>query len=485
MKTKKMIFTALKIIVFILPFAIGAVGFYNAGEPVMDALYSSLTLYPINMSSDKRNVLIEIARWAAPLATAGGLLLIFRNALARLVDAIKVVTGGVTAVYGNNPYAETLRRNIKKSIRGSFERISGAEDHVLLFDTDADNLAFFDAHEKDFKGVRAFIQIDGVSPGNLRGENLRMFSIPEITARLYWREHTLLPFYAGGKLSAKIAIIGFDLLGQKILDYALLNNIYAPDQRIEYHVWGGSARYEATHTQLGGMAPDMAVFHGCEWEKDAELLREMDRVIVTGRRGDALPMLDALVTLCPQGEIHAEDGSGRLLVRIFRHDHLRSFGGLEDILTEGNIKTDALYRAAKLLNYRYFLLYGGKAAPSDPERVMEEQWNALDGFTKYANIAAADYHRLRLKIMEKAKQDEITFSQRELDELEHIRWCRYHYLNNWQYGVPENGKAKDARLRIHACLVPFAELSEFEKDKDTEMIGMLMEISRDTDIFRI
>jgi len=135
----------------ILPFVIEATGFYRAGEPIMDALYSSLALYPINMSSGKRNILIEIARWTAPLATAGGLFLIFRSALVRLTDAIKTISGGVTAVYGNSHYAETFRRNVKKSVRGSSERISGAEDHVLLFNTEMENLAFYDAHEKEFR----------------------------------------------------------------------------------------------------------------------------------------------------------------------------------------------------------------------------------------------------------------------------------------------------------------------------------------------
>jgi len=480
---KKNTVTVLKIFAFILPFIIGGVGYYRAGEPLMDALYYSLSLYPMNLNSDKWNVLIEIARWTAPIATVGGLFLIFRTALMWLKDALKTASGGATAVYGNNQYADTLRRNVKKGVHGDCESISGAEDQILLFDTEMENLDFYDTNREQLRGKRVFIHVDSVSPGNMRSGDLRIFSVLDITARFYWREHPLIPYFNSGNMRARIGIVGFGRLGQRILDYALLGNIYAPNQRIEYHIWGDSARYEATHTRLGGMAPDEVVFHGSDWEKDGALLCGMDRIILAEENGDSLSLLDALVTLCPNQEIHAYDTSGRLPERIFRHDHLRSFGNPKDILTEENIKTDALYRAAKLLNYRYFLLYSGVSPQVDSERIMEEQWAALDGFTQYANIAAADYHALRLKIIEKASRDGVTLSRRQLDELEHVRWCRYHYLNNWQYGVPESGKAKDAHLRIHSCLVPFAELSEFEKDKDTEMIDLLMEISRDTDIF--
>ena len=63
-----------------------------------------------------------------------------------------------------------------------------------------------------------------------------------------------------------------------------------------------------------------------------------------------------------------------------------------------------------------------------------------------------------------------------LSELEHIRWCRYHYLNNWQYGIPENGKSKDPVRRLHRDLVPYGQLTEEEKEKDRENIRILLSV---------
>ena len=59
-----------------------------------------------------------------------------------------------------------------------------------------------------------------------------------------------------------------------------------------------------------------------------------------------------------------------------------------------------------------------------------------------------------------------------LQEIEHIRWCRYHLLNNWKKPDSEiiiNGtvKAKDNKNRLHIDLVPYAELSDAEKAKDS------------------
>ena len=119
------------------------------------------------------------------------------------------------------------------------------------------------------------------------------------------------------------------------------------------------------------------------------------------------------------------------------------------------------------------------------------EWDKLDAFTRCSNISCADYHEIRLKMME-AEQiptqvDQLSSEQMKeklewLAELEHIRWCRYHYLANWRQGIPENGKAKDMETRIHKDLVPYHRLEldsagqETEKEKDRENIRLLLSI---------
>ena len=54
-------------------------------------------------------------------------------------------------------------------------------------------------------------------------------------------------------------------------------------------------------------------------------------------------------------------------------------------------------------------------------------------------------------------------------EMEHRRWMRFYQMFNWSYS-PE----RDDRMRRHPLMVPYADLSENDKEKDAyawEMLG--------------
>ena len=102
----------------------------------------------------------------------------------------------------------------------------------------------------------------------------------------------------------------------------------------------------------------------------------------------------------------------------------------------------------------------------------------MNTFTRYSNISAADYHDVRRQMI---GNQPLTQERLELlAELEHIRWCRYHFLNNWQYGQPENGKAKDPGKRIHRCMVDYGQISEQDREKDRENIRILLALDQET-----
>ena len=139
-----------------------------------------------------------------------------------------------------------------------------------------------------------------------------------------------------------------------------------------------------------------------------------------------------------------------------------------------------LYRRAKALNLRYAHLYAGAAETGENR---EAEWRKLDTFTRYSNISSADYHEIRLKMLqgmgEPSDPDRISPSCMELlAELEHMRWCRYHWLNNWTCGVLEGGGNKDSARKIHADLRPYDQLSEQEKQKDRDAVCLLLELDK-------
>ena len=97
-----------------------------------------------------------------------------------------------------------------------------------------------------------------------------------------------------------------------------------------------------------------------------------------------------------------------------------------------------------------------------------------------SNISCADYHEIRMAMLNEmhiSPADPDADMTDTLAELEHIRWCRYYFLNNWQYGVPAGRETKCASRRIHRDLRPYSELDEQEKEKDRENIRVLLSVS--------
>ena len=64
----------------------------------------------------------------------------------------------------------------------------------------------------------------------------------------------------------------------------------------------------------------------------------------------------------------------------------------------------------------------------------------------------------------------------EMANLEHIRWCRFHFLNYYKYGIPDNNKSKDDKKKIHKYLVDYNELSEEKKIKDKDGVRKILEL---------
>ncbi|WP_295213325.1 RyR domain-containing protein [Ruminococcus sp.] len=113
-----------------------------------------------------------------------------------------------------------------------------------------------------------------------------------------------------------------------------------------------------------------------------------------------------------------------------------------------------MIETAKKLNEEYAANYGGKGT-----------WEELSGFLKNSNISSADFNEVIAELSDRSETE-------NLAELEHIRWCRFHYLNYWKQGVPDNGKVKDIKNRIHKNLIPYAELSEDDKNKCRDVVSM-------------
>lgn len=155
---------------------------------------------------------------------------------------------------------------------------------------------------------------------------------------------------------------------------------------------------------------------------------------------------------CTQ-KIYVYAPNGDVMTNLFGKDRIVCFGTAKESASVDEILNSRTMKAARAQHEYYRNLYG------------RDSWEELDSFKRYSNVSSSDFMFTVKRLMEQG----VSFDF--LAELEHIRWCRYHYLNNWRYG-----KERDNALRIHHDLVPFSQLTTEEIQKDIEAIKIKLEI---------
>ena len=386
--------------------------------PFLDSLYTTLKLY--SGSTDgciEITALLEIARFLG-IATTLSLLIKAFNKLKDVVDRLKLIGSSSVVVYGDSVYADLLYKTLKpfSRIRGENKLIKHAGTYVIMFSTDRQNLEFYIKHRSLLEDKKVYIMLEETMRHNIENSNVKVFSIAENCARQYWKDYPVLN-------SEKIGIIGFNNVGQNILTYGLMMNIIDPEQHFEYHIYGDGSRYRRLHTELDKMLPDEIFFRG-DGNYELYELMEMDRIIICRDENDSIGEVSSLLAslpVCP--ELYVYSPSGDMVTTLFGKDKVHTFGRAEEIGTADMILNEKATEDARKQHQFYADKYGG-----DP-------WERLDSFKRYSNISSADY----LTVINRLTQKQVPL--RKIAELEHIRWCRYHYLNNWRYGkVRDNSK---------------------------------------------
>lgn len=453
-KTLQWLKRAISILYKILPFFIGLYCYYPAFQggdhlyPLLDTIYSSIKLYSGSTADGVPvSAPLQLARFMALVAALSVLV----SALDRMNDLInwfKRLQPGSTAVYGDSPYAARVYASLPPRLRmhGGERFTPGASRYVLMFSGDQQNLDFYSRHYEELRDKNVYIMLEDISRQSVENPRVSVFSLAENCARQYWRDYPPAQ-------SERIALVGFDSVGQNLLLTALQMNIIDPRQHFSYHVYGDGAAFRRLHTRLEEMAPDEVVFHDGGVE-DYAGLAEFDRIIICG--GDngqgaaaASRILTAAPVRCP---VYLYAPNGDIITSLFGTGRLICFGDTGETASADIIFNESSMAAARRQHEFYCRTYGGTP------------WEKLDAFKRYSNVSSSDYLQVIRRLMDRGVPMET------LAELEHIRWCRYHYLHNWSY-APET----DAARRVHNCLVPFGELSEAEQRKDVEAIRSKLE----------
>lgn len=454
-----------------IPFILGMIGFTMAGDSLLQAVYQCICLYGMGQKDVPPNVLVEVARWLAPLATAGSLVLVVKTLRRSVHGTLARLTGRSVAVYGPKSEKEAMLKALGICGIDMDKRSVKANSYILLGE-EKDNLDFYSTYLQDVD-KNVYIKCSSLPAQASNHANLHLFSPEEIAARLFWKEHCPYEMSVQNGHQLSVVLIGFGKLGKEILLSGLQNNIFDADQHIEYHVLGSECGFTQIYHELNRIS-DPVIFHSGPWAEQMDVIRRANMVIVT-RQQNQLAVLRDLVLAMPGKRIHVLSAQSEGTALLADQTELVCFDWKQRSMQPESILSNRLDDYAKRINLRYAHLYDGV---EETKHERDVQWAKLNSFTRYSNISAADYHAVQLLMLgNEALTDE---KLERLAELEHIRWCRYHYLNNWTYGTPDNGKNKDAAKRIHRALLPYAELSDSEKEKDRENIRILLALDRET-----
>ena len=484
-----------KILISLVPIAVvilGIIGFTNEGYGFYEALLGSLKFLKVELDPLPDNTALEIARWLGVFFLFGLVYTAISAAIERGIVFAKSRKTDSVAVHGDSVYARTLMSALgKRGIRSASTLAFYAPVQVISFEDDRDALEFYQKHAEDFKLAKeVHLCLKMSSHISIESDNLYVTNISEIRAIDYWNNY----FSHGPE---KIALIGSGSQAEALLFWGLATNVYDVDCRNRYYVFGDFGRFINTHEDLNTMLRDFGKdsieFLEGEWYSRMDIIKSADRIILCGDAlsniGDSMDLRDIGVR-CPI-HIFAEDVSMSAL----SVSDAVIVGALSKDNIENVLLMDSVHRAGKRCHasYMYFESHKDtKARAGDLNEYLDSDefrrsWKKLSAFLKGSNYAVAIHDRIRMELLLKdgidvkginVEENEKLYAalpQEEKDRLqetEHIRWCRYHFLNNWHKPdgdiIIDGEKAnKDETRRLHDNLVPYSELSEEEKVKDS------------------
>ncbi len=473
----------------LMGFAVGLIAYwpiYGKSGELTELFYQTLCLMTGTDPSAEdiaQNGFLMAAQFICQTGTCVFLLSLFTSWIDRGVVwcrscGRKATLGGRTfgkdavAIYGANALAAAVAEDADYIPAGE-RLLRHAKSHIILMEQDEESLRFYERYKDALHRGNTYIGLWQISSFLMQSTpNVHYFNVYEEVARDYWKRCPLR-----GEPAQEIVLLGYGRreLGYQVLKYGLMYNLFRADQAITYHVFCGTEDVGRGFEQLELMNGDKLVWHTAPWQDERELIRRAQRTVLC--RAVEPHTLNELMLTCTGGQIDYYDPTGAAYPRNYDYPRgcLRPFGCTRDLLNEATILKGKLYRSAMDRHYMYLAENGSDeersaiAAVRGTEReaaLKTACWNELSSFLKGSNAACADYYELH-----GVPADITAEALEERAALEHLRWCRFHFVCGWRYGEPESGARKDALRRLHRDLVPWEVLPETERQKDRQQVA--------------
>ena len=485
----------LKALVFLVPLGIGVYGTTLAGvTPLKEAVFQSLCYYTLANPEVPANIFQEIARWTAPLATVSWVYLGITRIWRKLNNFTTFRKGNSVAVYGDPEQTAVLLEQLgDRGIAGEDEFVEAQQ--YIFADTEKENFNRYQHMKQQIKDRKVCIRVDDVH-GRESGKNMILYNDKATAAVKYWQKNLLYDDVCQTDFTGDVVILGFGNMEKELLINALQLNVFDQKQKITYHVFEDTGRNElltslkAELFQNGYLSgskvsgeefqkvyheidqiPDPVIFHKDPWYDNLDLLAGAARILIFDDVQLALKVMFAI----PKVKIHLLSDRKEEIATIENSDRVVVFDwrregqSVEDILLNTSIEE------AKHRHILYVQNKDKKNAPADTPENREKEWRKMDTFTRYNSIVSYNYHEIRRQMMKREGISKKDFLNNEdvqwrYCELEHLRWERYYYTNNWRYKDVE----KDPVNLYHNCLVPYITLDPSIRQRDFNSISKLM-----------
>lgn len=451
----KKVLSKLLPVVALFPLIIGTIGYAIAGEMFTNSLYASFALYFTNPISDEYNIYVEIARWTAPLVTATTILCALQSVWESLKCRFHLLgKKDRVAVYSDEVSNILFEKGVSVIYPGEkYKRY--ANSHIIIFSTDKKSLQFYEAHKEELTGKNVYIGIKDIECGLINAiDNVTLFDVNGAIARLLWKKISL---WNRDKENCDVVIWGDSNLAGDIVCVGLQLNLFSLSQKIRYHIITDNKLFQIRHSDISLMNNDDLLFYDKNNPAVWSAVSNADVVIIADDLDAEL--LQTIVVKVGESPLYYYSPNTGDLASYISYGNLIPFGRNEIVFTDDNIRRKKLIGKAIALHEDYAKQHG-----------LEKEWDSLTGFLKSSNISASDFGEV-LSVLSTNKSDD------ELARLEHIRWCRFYYLNYYKFGMPDNEKNRDDKKRIHKDLMDYKDLNHTEQIKNVEAIRIIKNLN--------
>jgi len=470
-------------IAVIATYLFGMIGFYQSySHSLLDCLYATTALFTMSLmvSTKQINIYIEIARWLAIFTSANLLFILFQTIYIKYQGQQHLKNKNLIVLHGNSHIIPKLDANIKNSVMMNQPILWQAKRHIFSFDSNNEMLQYLFDHKKFFnKQHQFYLLTDTLRRGSYEKQNMILCNLAENCARLYWKQYPI------GFQEEHIVILGFDSYGRELLNQALLFNVIKTDSHICYHIFHDGSEYLSRHHQLKhclslqkeSSTCDSLIFYQESWQSRLDILAKADRIILVENQDEEnLSLLNEIKKYYTVQRIDMKYMYSQIIDDLWGKD-VHVFGDEKQLLSEDVIINESTMQDAMNIHAHYFQHYVCQKTCQHSCLNCQSflnDWNHLNSFVRYSNVAQADHCFNKIRILQDKRKDQ-SISLRDyykqlsdeelyiLEEIEHIRWCRYHYLHNWQYDETRNNQK-----RRHPLLVDYSELDDFQKRKDRQ-----------------